>query len=430
MPPAPQANLVANLVAHDPTFEEYLKWLAAGKPAEDPPAPSNQAVDQGAEAGHVAAATAGPGVATEGTALWGTSDLDDGVDPEILAGIVMPDPEIEVMREKLAAAAAPTVEAQQRAPAASSAPAFTSATGAKSPPAGTGEVGDGKQKRKGKAKAGSSKGTANAAPQGRKGSGVRVDKDTGLVVAEMKFGRKSRYICRSFDKTEAAYCSAVAVSAFDGYVRDVILDEFAGVEDDVMKEYRLQELVKEYNRLSNGKAALSVALCPALWLRELLESTKPEKLAKTKMAADMITRAALCAAFAPGAAKVTPVPDVELERLPEILTGTSCAVWCFSETNATLRGASEEFTHRCKSVIEVVLQRASSRTPSAAEVADTVTKVLQEDVLRSLPEDWDEKDHDEVIAHVMIENLAFWGTALSAALNSKLAASFCLLTPG
>ncbi|CAI5466482.1 unnamed protein product [Closterium sp. Yama58-4] len=159
---------------------------------------------------------------------------------DILASVVMPDPEIDVLREKLKLAApAPNVEAQQGAPPASSAPAEDpTATSAKSLPATTGEVGGGKQKRKGKAKAGSSKGSAKMATQGRKGSGVRVDKETGLAMPEMKFGKKSRYICRSMDKTEAAYCIAVAVSAFDGYVSDVILGEFGGVKEDVMKQYR------------------------------------------------------------------------------------------------------------------------------------------------------------------------------------------------
>ncbi|CAI5514056.1 unnamed protein product [Closterium sp. Naga37s-1] len=205
----------------------------------------------------------------------------------------MPDPEIEVMREKLQAAA-PTVGAQQGTPAASSAPAEDpSATGAKSPPATTGEVGDGKQKRKGKANHGSSKETSKAATQGRKSSGVRVDKEMGLAVSEIKFGKKIRYICRSMDKSEAAYCIAIAVSSFDGYVSDVILAEFSGVKEDVMKQSksdwdvarlipggmwmvmwsrganvfrdRFQEVVAEYNRITAAdRAALMVALRPAV----------------------------------------------------------------------------------------------------------------------------------------------------------------------
>ncbi|CAI6010787.1 unnamed protein product [Closterium sp. NIES-65] len=345
-----------------------------------------------------------------------------------------------VMREKLKAAA-PTVGAQQGTPAASSTPGEDpSATGAKSPSATTGEVGDGKQTRKGKAKLGPSKATSKAVMQGRKGSGVRVDKETGLATSEMKFGKKSRYICKSMDKSEAAYYIAVAVSSFDGYVSDLILAEFVGVKEYVMEQYKsdwnvvrlissdmwtimFQEVVAEYNRITAAdRAALMVALRPAVWFGDLSESTKPEKAAKNMVASDMITRALMCAAFAPVAAKVTPIPGVESERLSEILAGTACAVWCFSETNAsaevaageggaaaTVRGASSEFASRCKSVIEVVLQRASSREVVVGEVVGMVTKDLQGAVLRSLPEDGDERDHDELIACVMFENLAFWG---------------------
>ncbi|CAI5472135.1 unnamed protein product [Closterium sp. Yama58-4] len=262
--------------------------------------------------------------------------------------------------------------------------------------------GDGKQKRKSKAKAGSSKGTAKAAPQGRKGSGVRVDKETGLAVAEMKFGRKSRYICRSMDKTEAAYCIVVAVSAFDGYVSDVILGKFGCVKEDVMKQYesdrdvarlmsggmwmvmwsrganlfrdRFQDVVNEYNRIFDDRAALMVALRHALWFRGLPESTKDEEAAKKKMTNAMV----------------------------EAMAGEGGAA-------ATVRGASSEFAHRCKSVIEVVLQRAPSHQAGEEEVADMVKKAMKEDALRFLPQNGDEQDHDEVIARVMTENLAFWG---------------------
>ncbi|CAI5944348.1 unnamed protein product [Closterium sp. NIES-65] len=376
----------------------------------------NQAVDQGAEAANVAVATAGPSGSTVEAAMWRAAEEAGGVDEEILASIVMPDPEIEVMREKLQAAA-PTVGAQQGAPAASTAPAEDhSAAGAKSPPATTGEVGDGKQKRKGKdkakggsAKVGSSKGTSKAAAQGRKGSGVRVDPSNGLAISEMKFGKKSRYICRSMDKSEAAYCIAVAVSSFDGFVSDVVLEEFGGVKEEVMAQYkadwnvarlipggmwmvmwsrganvfrdRFQQVVAKYNRITGAdRAALMLALRPAVWFGDLPESTEPEKAAKKKVASDMIARVSMCAAFAPVAAKVTPIPGVGSERLSEILAGTAAAVWCFSETNATaevaageggaaatMRGASNEFASRCRTVIEAVLQRAASRVVVVGE---------------------------------------------------------------
>ncbi|CAI6007344.1 unnamed protein product [Closterium sp. NIES-65] len=426
--------------------------------AHNAPPSCDQAVDQGAEAANVAAATAGPSGSTVEAAVWRAAEEAGGVDEEILASIVMPDPEIEVMREKLQAAA-PTVGAQQGAPAASTAPAEDhSAAGAKSPPATTGEVGDGKQKRKGKdkakggpAKVGSSKGTSKAAAQGRKGSGVRVDPSNGLAVSEMKFGKKSRYICRSMDKSEAAYCIAVAVSSFDGFVSDVVLEEFGGVKEEVMAQYkadwnvarlipggmwmvmwsrganvfrdRFQQVVAEYNRITGAdRAALMLALRPAVWFGDLPESNEPEKAAKKKVASDMIARVSMCAAFAPVAAKVTPIPGVGSERLSEILAGTAAAVWCFSETNATaevaageggaaatMRGASNEFASRCRTVIEAVLQRAASRVVVVGEVAETVTKDLQAAVVRSLPEVGEEREHDELIARVMIENLAFWG---------------------
>ncbi|CAI6011969.1 unnamed protein product [Closterium sp. NIES-65] len=426
--------------------------------AHDAPPSCEQVVDQGAEAANVAAATAGPSGSTVEAAVWRAAEEAGGVDEEILASIVMPDPEIEVMREKLQAAA-PTVGAQQGAPAASTAPAEDhSAAGAKSPPATTGEVGDGKQRRKGKDKAkggppkvGSSKGTSKAAAQGRKGSGVRVDPSTGLAVSEMKLGKKSRSICRSMDKSEAAYCIAVAVSSFDGFVSDVVLDEFGGVKEEVMAQYkadwnvarlipggmwmvmwsrganvfrdRFQQVVAEYNRITGAdRAALMLALRPAVWFGDLPESTEPEKAAKKKVASDMIARVSMCAAFAPVAAKVLPIPGVGSERLSEILAGTAAAVWCFSETNATaevaageggaaatVRGASNEFASRCRTVIEAVLKRAASREVVVGEVAETVTKDLQAAVLRSLPEVGEEREHDELIARVMIENLAFWG---------------------
>ncbi|CAI6003471.1 unnamed protein product [Closterium sp. NIES-65] len=418
---------------------------------ESGPAPrqsgkSNQVVDQGAEAANVAAVTAGPSGSTVEAAVWRAAEEAGGVDEEILASIVMPDPEIEVMREKLQAAA-PTVGAQQGAPAASTAPAEDhSAASAKSPPATTGEVGDGKQKRKGKDKAkggplkvGSSKGTSKAAAQGRKGSGVRVDPSSGLAVSEMKFGKKSRYICRSMDKFEAAYCIAVAVSSFDGFVSDVVLDEFGGVKEEVMAQYKADWNVARlipggmwmvmWSRGANvfrdritgaDRAALMLALRPAVWFGDLPESTEPEKAAKNKVANDMIARVSMCAAFAPVAAKVTPIPGVGSERLSEILASTAAAVWCFSETNATaevaageggaaatVRGASNEFASRCRTVIEAVLQRATSRVVVVGEVAETVTKDLQAAVVRSLPEVGEEREHDELIARVMIENLAF-----------------------
>ncbi|CAI6004129.1 unnamed protein product [Closterium sp. NIES-64] len=460
IPTAVESRAVEALVTQKPSFDEYLKWLEdqGQKTPVIPPTHSNQAVDQGAEAANVAAATAGPSGSTVEAAVWRAAEEAGGVDEEILASIVMPDPEIEVMREKLQAAA-PTVGAQQGAPAASTAPAEDhSAAGAKSPPATTGEVGDGKQKRKGKdkakggpAKVGSSKGTSKAAAQGRKGSGVRVDPSNGLAVSEMKFGKKSRYICRSMDKSEAAYCIAVAVSSFDGFVSDVVLEEFGGVKEEVMAQYkadwnvarlipggmwmvmwsrganvfrdRFQQVVAEYNRITGAdRAALMLALRPAVWFGDLPESNEPEKAAKKKVASDMIARVSMCAAFAPVAAKVTPIPGVGSERLSEILAGTAAAVWCFSETNATaevaageggaaatMRGASNEFASRCRTVIEAVLQRAASRVVVVGEVAETVTKDLQAAVVRSLPEVGEEREHDELIARVMIENLAFWG---------------------
>ncbi|CAI5962136.1 unnamed protein product [Closterium sp. NIES-64] len=460
IPTAVESRAVEALVRQKPSFDEYLKWLEdqGQKTPVIPPTHSNQAVDQGAEAANVAAATAGPSGSTVEAAVWRAAEEAGGVDEEILASIVMPDPEIEVMREKLQAAA-PTVGAQQGAPAASTAPAEDhSAAGAKSPPATTGEVGDGKQKRKGKdkakggpAKVGSSKGTSKAAAQGRKGSGVCVDPSNGLAVSEMKFGKKSRYICRSMDKSEAAYCIAVAVSSFDGFVSDVVLEEFGGVKEEVMAQYkadwnverlipggmwmvmwsrganvfrdRFQQVVAEYNRITGAdRAALMLALRPAVWFGDLPESTEPEKAAKKKVASDMIARVSMCAAFAPVAAKVTPIPGVGSERLSEILAGTAAAVWCFSETNATaevaageggaaatMRGASNEFASRCRTVIEAVLQRAASRVVVVGEVAETVMKDLQAAMVRSLPEVGEEREHDELIARVMIENLAFWG---------------------
>ncbi|CAI5933300.1 unnamed protein product [Closterium sp. NIES-65] len=368
------------------------------------------AVDQGAEAANVTAATAGPSASTVEAAVWRVVEEAGGVDEEILASIMMPDREIEVMREKLQAAAL-TVGAQQGTPAASTAPAEDHiAAGAKSPPG-----------------------------------------HDRLATSEIKFGKKSRYICRSMDKSEVAYCIAVAVSSYDGFVSDVILNEFGGVKEDVMAQYkadwnvarlipggmwtvmwsrganvfrdRFQEVVAEYNRITGAdRAALMLALRPAVWFGDLPESTEPEKAAKNKVASGMIAHVLMCAAFAPVAAKVTPIPGVGSERLSEILAGTACAVWCFSETNATaevaageggaaatVRGASKEFAKRCKSVIEVVLQRVSSRKVGVEEVADTVTKDLHGAVLRSLPEDGDERDHVDLIARVMIENLAFWG---------------------
>ncbi|CAI5996235.1 unnamed protein product [Closterium sp. NIES-64] len=460
IPTAVESRAVEALVTQKPSFDEYLKWLEdqGQKTPVIPPTHSNQAVDQGAEAANVAAATAGPSGSTVEAAVWRAAEEAGGVDEEILASIVMPDPEIEVMREKLQAAA-PTVGAQQGAPAASTAPAEDhSAAGAKSPPATTGEVGDGKQKRKGKdkakggpAKVGSSKGTSKAAAQGWKGSSVRVDPSNGVAVSEMKFGKKRRYICRSMDKSKAAYCIAVTVSSFDGFVSDVVLEEFGGVKEEVMAQYkadwnvarlipggmwmvmwsrganvfrdRFQQVVAEYNRITGaGRAALMLALRPAVWFGDLPESTEPEKAAKKKVASDMIARVSMCAAFALVAAKVTSIPGVGTERLSEILAGTAAAVWCFSETNAmaevaageggaaaTMRGASNEFASRCRTVIEAVLQRAASRVVVVGEVAETVTKDLQAAVVRSLPEVGEEREHDELIARVMIENLAFWG---------------------
>ncbi|CAI5974340.1 unnamed protein product [Closterium sp. NIES-65] len=444
-PPAPPYVLTQK-----PSFDEYLKWLEdqGQKTPVIPPTHSNQAVDQGAEAANVEAATAGPSGSTVEAAVWRAAEEAGGVDEEILASIVMPDPEIQVMREKLQAAA-PTVGAQQGAPAASTAPAEDhSAAGAKSPPATTSEVRDGKQKRKGKdkakggpAKVGSSKGTSKAAAQGRKGSGVRVDPSNGLAASEMKFGKKSRYICRSMDKSEAAYCIAVAVSSFDSFVNGVVLEEFGGVKEEVMAQYKADWNVARlipggmwmvmWSRGANvfrdritgaDRAALMLALRPAVWFGDLPESTEPEKAAKKKVASDMIARVSMCAAFAPVAAKVTPIPGVGSERLSEILAGTAAAVWCFSETNATaevaageggaaatMRGASNEFASRCRTVIEAVLQRAASRVVVVGEVAETVTKDLQAAVVRSLPEVGEEREHDELIARLMIENLAFWG---------------------
>ncbi|CAI5988629.1 unnamed protein product [Closterium sp. NIES-65] len=319
----------------------------------DPPAPP-YVVDQGAEAGNVAAATAGPSGSTVEAAVWRAAEEAGGVDKEILASIVMPDPEIEVMREKLQAAA-PTVGAQQGAPAASTAPAEDhSAAGAKSPPATT---------------------------------GVRVDPSSWLAVSEMKFGKKSRYICRSMDKSEAAYCIDVAVLSFDGFVSDVVLDEFGGVKEEVMAQYKadwnvarlipggMWMVVVEYNWITGAdRAALMLALRPAVWFGDLPESTEPEKAAKNKVASDMIARRP-----AKGGAA------------------------------ATVRGASNEFASRCRTVIEAVLQRAASRVVAVGEVAETVTKDLQAAVVRSLPEVGEEREHDELIARVMIENLAFWG---------------------
>ncbi|CAI5998067.1 unnamed protein product [Closterium sp. NIES-64] len=460
IPTAVESRAVEALVTQKPWFDEYLKWLEdqGQKTPVILPTHSNQAVDQGAEAANVAAATAGPSGSTVEAAVWRAAEEAGGVDEEILASIVMPDPEIEVMQEKLQAAA-PTVGAQQGAPAASTAPAEDhSAAGAKSPPATTGEDRDGKQKRKGKdkakgspAKVGSSKGTSKVAAQGRKGSGVRVDPSNGLAVSEMKFGKKSRYICRSMDKSEAAYYIAVAVSSFDGFVIDVVLEEFGGVKEEVMAQYkadwnvarlipggmwmvmwsqganvfrdRFQQVVAEYNRITGAdRAALMLALRPAVWFGDLPESTEPEKAAKKKVASDMIARVSMCAAFAPVAAKVTPIPGVGSERLSEILAGTAAMVWCFSETNATAevaageggaaateRGASNEFASRCRTVIEAVLQRAASRVVVVGEVTETVTKDLQAAVVRSLPEVGEEREHDELIARVMIENLALWG---------------------
>ncbi|CAI5966573.1 unnamed protein product [Closterium sp. NIES-65] len=435
-------------VGVDPPAPPYVRIPDVHDLLKDGLGARPSAVDQGAEAANVAAATAGPSGSTVEAAVWRAAEEAGGVDEEILASIVMPDPEIEVMREKLQAAA-PTVGAQQGAPAASTAPAEDhSAAGAKSPPATTGEVGDGKQKRKGKdkakggpAKVGSSKGTSKAAAQGRKGSGVRVDPSNGLAVSEMKFGKKSRYMCRTMDKSEAAYCIAVAVSSFDGFVSDVVLEEFGGVKEEVMAQYKADWNVARlipggmwmvmWSRGANvfrdritgaDRAALMLALRPTVWFGDLPESTEPEKAAKKKVASDMIARVLMCAAFAPVAAKVTPIPGVGSERLSEILAGTAAAVWCFSETNATaevaageggaaatMRGASNEFASRCRTVIEAVLQRAASRVVVVGEVAETVTEDLQAAVVRSLPEVGEEREHDELIARVMIENLAFWG---------------------
>ncbi|CAI5939976.1 unnamed protein product [Closterium sp. NIES-65] len=423
IPTAVESRAVEALITQNPSFDEYLKWLEdqGQKTPVIPPTHSNQAVDQGAEAANVAAATARPSGSTVEAAVWRAAEEAGGVDEEILARIVMPDLEIEVMREKLQAAA-PTVGAQQGAPAASTALAEDhSAAGAKSPPATTGEVGDGKQKRKGKdkakggpAKVGSSKGTSKAAAQGQKGSGVRVDPSNGLAVSEMKFGKKSRYICRSMDKSEAAYCIAVAVSSFDGFVSDVVLDEFGGVKEEVMAQYKADWNVARF--IPGG-----------MWMvptggRGIQQDNRSRPRAKNKVASDMIARVSMCAAFAPVAAKVTPISGVGSERLSEILAGTAAAVWCFSETNATaevaageggaaatVRGASNEFASRCGTVIEAVLQRAASWVVVVGEVAETVTKDLQAAVVRSLPEVGEEREHDELIARVMIENLAFWG---------------------
>ncbi|CAI5937657.1 unnamed protein product [Closterium sp. NIES-64] len=338
IPKAVESQAVEALIGRRPSLDEYMKWIEdhGQKTLEIPPTHTNQAVDQGAEAPNVTAATAWPSASTVEAAVWRVVEEAGGVDEDILASIVMPNREIE----------------------------DPSAAGAKSSPATTGEVSDGKQKRKGKggpAKAGSSKGTSKAATQGRKGSGVRVDKESGLATSEMKFGKKSRYIYRSMDKSEAAYCIAVAISSFDGFVSEVIRDEFDGVKEDVMEQYKADWNVA---RLIPG------GMWTVMWSR--------------------------------GANVFRDSRNGYPRSTTEVAAGEGGAA-------ATVRGTSPEFAKRCKSVIKVVLQRASTREVVVGEVADTVTKDLQGAVLRSLPEDGDERKHDDLIARVMIENLAFWG---------------------
>ncbi|CAI5471553.1 unnamed protein product [Closterium sp. Yama58-4] len=133
--PAPAASpAVEGLINRKGTWEEYLKWLEDQSGPEVPPsAARNKAVDPGAETGNATAATAGASVTTtEEAALWGLMEEAGGMDPAILASIVMPDPEVEALKDKVEEAA-PTAEARRDTPAASSAPAVgPSATGAKS----------------------------------------------------------------------------------------------------------------------------------------------------------------------------------------------------------------------------------------------------------------------------------------------------------
>ncbi|CAI5955448.1 unnamed protein product [Closterium sp. NIES-64] len=292
------------------------------------------------------ASDAGSRGSTVEAAVWRAVEGAGGVDERILASIVMPDPEIEVMREKIQAAA-PTVGAQQGC---------------------TSRI-DWLLRRT----------IARLAP-----NPLRPQPASALTL--QRAGRLGDEVWEEEPlhlpvdgQVRGAYCIAVAVSSFDGFVSDVVLDEFGGVKEEVMAQYKADWNVA---RLIPG------GMWMVMWSRGRERLPRQVSLANAQLV--LVIRR-----YARG-----PVGDDQ----------------CHGGSSGRRRGGGSDHARSVQRVRESVSDRhrggaSAGGLPGVVvgEVAETVTKDLQAAVVRSRLRSEKEREHDELIARVMIENLAFWG---------------------
>ncbi|CAI5458392.1 unnamed protein product [Closterium sp. Yama58-4] len=163
---------------------------------------------------------------------------------------------------------------------------------------------------------------------------------------------------------------------------------------------------------------LMKVLRSAVWFGVNWDPTK-----RKQQLTDIINRVSMCAVFGPVAASTARKTGEEGKRLAQAVAASSCAVWCFAETEAqvgdaageakataVLCGASTDFADLCHDVVMAVIETAVARQAALGEVPCNVTDELQGTALRKLYKNLEPKDDAEIIAWATIETLAFWGS--------------------
>ncbi|CAI5458390.1 unnamed protein product [Closterium sp. Yama58-4] len=167
---------------------------------------------------------------------------------------------------------------------------------------------------------------------------------------------------------------------------------------------------------------LMKVLRSAVWFGVNWDPTK-----RKQQLTDIINRVSMCAVFGPVAASTARKTGEEGKQLAQAVAASSCAVWCFAETEAqvgdaageakataVLCGASTDFADLCHDVVMAVIETAVARQAALGEVPCNVTDELQGTALRKLYKNLEPKDDVEIIAWATIETLTFWGSCYAS----------------
>ncbi|CAI5460490.1 unnamed protein product [Closterium sp. Yama58-4] len=302
---------------------------------------------------------------------------------------------------------------------------------------------------------------------GRRGHDIRHDKSgDGLGwVGEIKVNGENRYIGKSRDNMELAYEHSIAYIVYDGYVSKVLMDELTVLKPGELEEWKgvweevkflptgmwtvmwarglFDDILGRYRRYTGSGDALHDVLLPAIWF-PVVENTKEGKEETEAFMSAMVNRVSMCAAYGKVAASAAfgkveasaegkaeertemvgadGEADEKTELAAQALAASTCTLWCFVGTGASVlgavgegkaasmvAGAGEKRAEDFKKVMHAVVDLARNREAPAEEVAHNVAPALQRQAVDSAFKEGVVGVEADIIARATVETLAFWG---------------------